>query len=154
MIKKSWLTTLIFLMSFMMSLDVLCQEPLWKVAYNYENNGNYSEAILLRKQLAKEDYGTAWYIDDIAGIARCYSYTSEIDSTLYYGNYAIDLAKEIINKSDSVAEEYIQNSAWCFYRSNLYPQAVTAAEMVLSLREKMQGKSWLTRKTLCLTEYH
>lgn len=141
MIKKSWLTTLIFLMSFIMSLDVLCQEPLWKVAYNYENNGNYSEAILLRKQLAKEDYGTVWYIDDIAGIARCYSYTSEIDSTLYYGNYAIDLAKEIINKSDSVAEEYIQNSAWCFYRSNLYPQAVTAAEMVLSLREKMQGKS-------------
>lgn len=139
--KKSWLTTLIFLMSFIMSLDVLCQEPLWKVAYNYEQNGNYSEAILLKKQLAKEDYGTEWYIDDIAGIARCYSYTSEKDSTLYYGQYAIDLAKEIINKADSVAEEYIQNSAWCFYRSNLYPQAVIAAEMVLSLREKMQGKS-------------
>lgn len=141
MIKKSWLTTLIFLMSFIMSLDVLCQEPLWKVAYNYEQNGNYSEAIFLKKQLAKEDYGTEWYIDDIAGIARCYSYTSEKDSTLYYGQYAIDLAKEIINKADSVAEEYIQNSAWCFYRSNLYPQAVIAAEMVLSLREKMQGKS-------------
>lgn len=124
-----------------MSLDVLCQEPLWKVAYNYEQNGNYSEAILLKKQLAKEDYGTEWYIDDIAGIARCYSYTSEKDSTLFYGQYAIDLAKEIINKADSVAEEYIQNSAWCFYRSNLYPQAVIAAEMVLSLREKMQGKS-------------
>lgn len=139
--KKSWLTTLIFLMSFIMSLDVLCQEPLWKVAYNYEQNGNYSEAILLKKQLAKEDYGTEWYIDDIAGIARCYSYTSEKDSTLYYGQYAIDLAKEFINKADSVAEEYIQNSAWCFYRSNLYPQAVIAAEMLLSLREKMQGKS-------------
>ena len=140
MTKDNRFTILIVLMVFIMNFNVHGQEPLWKVAYNYEQNGNYSEAILLKKQLAKEDYGTEWFIDDIAGIARCYSYTSEKDSTLYYGQYAIDLAKEIINKSDSVAEEYIQNSAWCFYRSDLYPQAVTAAEMVLSLRGKMHGK--------------
>lgn len=139
MTKDNRVTILIVLMFFIMNFNVHGQEPLWKVAYNYEQNGNYSEAILLKKQLAKEDYGTEWYIDDIAGIARCYSYTSEKDSTLYYGQYAIDLAKDIINKADSVAEEYIQNSAWCFYRSNLYPQAVTAAEMVLSLREKIHG---------------
>lgn len=140
MTKDNRFTILIVLMFFIMNFKVHGQEPLWKVAYNYEQNGNYSEAILLMKQLAKEDYGTERYIDDIAGIARCYSYTSEKDSTLYYGQYAIDLAKEIINKSDIVAEEYIQNSAWCFYRSDLYPQAVTAAEIVLSLREKMHGK--------------
>lgn len=140
MTKDNSFTILIVLMFFIMNFNVHGQEPLWKVAYNYEQNGNYSEAILLNKQLAKEDYGTEWFISDIAGIARCYSYTSEKDSTLYYGQYAIDLAKEIINKSDSVAEEYIQNSAWCFYRSDLYPQAVTAAEMVLSLRGKMHGK--------------
>ena len=46
----------------------------------------------------------------------------------------------LINKADSVAEEYIQNSAWCFYRSNLYTQAVNASEIVLSLREKLYGK--------------
>ncbi len=91
--------------------------------------------------MAKEDYGTEWYIDDIAGIARCYSYTNESDSTLYYSEFAIDLAKTLLNKADSVAEEYIQNSAWCFYRSNMYTQAATASEMVLSLRDKLHGKS-------------
>ena len=114
---------------------------MWKVAADYEKAGNYFEAIRLKKQMAKEDYGTEWYIDDIAGIARCYSYTNESDSTLYYSEFAIDLAKTLLNKADSVAEEYIQNSAWCFYRSNMYTQAATASEMVLSLRDKLHGKS-------------
>lgn len=131
---------LISVLSIIGCFEAYSQEPLWKVASDYENAGNYSEAIRLKKQMAKEDYGTEWYIDDIAGIARCYSYTSENDSTLYYGKYAIELANKLINNADSVAEEYIQNSAWCFYRSNLYTQAVTASEMVLSLREKLHGK--------------
>ena len=120
--------------------EAYSQEPLWKLASDYEKTGNYSEAIRLKKQMAKEDAGTEWFIDDIAGIARCYSYTSDNDSTLYYGEYAIELAKTLINKADSVAEEYIQNSAWCFYRSNLYTQAVNASKIVLSLREKLYGK--------------
>lgn len=135
------LILLIVVLSVLGSLDVFCQEPLWKVASDYEKAGNYSDAIRLRKQMAKEDFGTEWFIDDIAGIARCYSYTNENDSTLYYGEYAMELAKTLINKTDSVAEEYIQNSAWCFYRSSLYPQAVNASEMVLSLREKLHGRS-------------
>lgn len=117
-----------------------CQEPLWQIAANYENAGNYIEAIRLKKQMAKEDYGTEWYINDIAGIARCYSYIGDNDSTRYYGKYTIELANRLINKADSIAEEYIQNSAWCFYRSNLYTEGVTASEMVLSLREKLYGK--------------
>ena len=121
--------------------EAYSQEPLWKLASDYEKAGNYLEAIRLKKQMAKEDAGTEWFIDDIAGIARCYSYTSDNDSTLFYGEYAIELAKTLINKADSVAEEYIQNSAWCFYRSNLYPQAVKASEIILSIREKLHGKS-------------
>lgn len=121
-------------------MDTYCQEPLWKLASSYEQSGNYLEAIRLKKIMANEDKGTEWYLDDIAGIARCYSYTNEHDSTLYYSKYAIDLAKNLINKSDSVAEEYIQNSAWCLYQSNFYHQAMEASEMVLSLRGKMHGK--------------
>ena len=139
--NKLILCLLLTILSFSGSFDVFCQEPLWKVAADYEKAGNYFEAIRLKKQMAKEDYGTEWYIDDIAGIARCYSYTNESDSTLYYSEFAIDLAKTLLNKADSVAEEYIQNSAWCFYRSNMYTQAATASEMVLSLRDKLHGKS-------------
>lgn len=139
--NKLILCLLFTILSFSGSFDVSCQEPLWKVAADYEKAGNYFEAIRLKKQMAKEDYGTEWYIDDIAGIARCYSYTNESDSTLYYSEFAIDLAKTLLNKADSVAEEYIQNSAWCFYRSNMYTQAATASEMVLSLRDKLHGKS-------------
>lgn len=132
---------LFFLFSLLGRFEAYSQEPLWKLASDYEKAGNYSEAIRLKKQMAKKDAGTEWFIDDIAGIARCYSYTSDNDSTLFYGEYTIELAKTLINKADSVAEEYIQNSAWCFYRSNLYPQAVKASEIVLSLREKLHGKS-------------
>lgn len=139
--NKLILCLLFTILSFSGSFDVFCQEPLWKLAADYEKAGNYFEAIRLKKQMAKEDYGTEWYIDDIAGIARCYSYTNESDSTLYYSEFAIDLAKTLLNKADSVAEEYIQNSAWCFYRSNMYTQAATASEMVLSLRDKLHGKS-------------
>ena len=120
--------------------EVYSQEPLWKLASNFEKEGNYYEAIRIKKQMAREDYGTEWFIDDIAGIARCYSFTSEKDSTLYYGQYAIELAKTLVNKADSVAEEYIQNSAWCFYRCDLYEQATTASQFILSLRDKMYGK--------------
>ena len=130
----------IFFFPLLGRFEAYSQEPLWKLASDYEKAGNYSEAIRLKKQMAKEDAGTEWFIDDIAGIARCYSYTSDNDSTLFYGEYAIELAKTLINKADSVAEEYIQNSAWCFYRSNLYTQAVNASEIVLSLREKLYGK--------------
>lgn len=138
--KASSTIILVFLLSIIGYFDVYSQDPLWKIASDYEKVGKYSDAIRLKKQMAKEDYGTEWYIDDIAGIARCYSYTSENDSTLWYGTYAIDLAKGLFNKADSVAEEYIINSALCFYRSNLYTQAITASEMVLSLREKLNGR--------------
>ncbi len=141
--NKGLLFYFIFFFLFPISgcFEIYSQEPLWKLASDYEKAGNYPEAIRLKKQMAKEDAGTEWFIDDIAGIARCYSYTSCNDSTLYYGEYAIELAKTLINKTDSIAEEYIQNSAWCFYRSNMYPQAVNASEMVLSLRENLHGKS-------------
>ena len=141
--NKGLLFYFIFFFLFPISgcFEIYSQEPLWKLASDYEKAGNYPEAIRLKKQMAKEDAGTEWFIDDIAGIARCYSYTSCNDSTLYYGEYAIELAKTLINKTDSIAEEYIQNSAWCFYRSNMYTQAATASEMVLSLRYKLHGKS-------------
>lgn len=74
--NKLILCLLFTILSFSGSFDVFCQEPLWKVAADYEKAGNYFEAIRLKKQMAKEDYGTEWYIDDIAGIARCYSYTT------------------------------------------------------------------------------
>ncbi len=121
-------------------IDVYCQEPLWKLAANYEKVGNYYEAIRLKKIMAKEDRGTEWFLDDIAGITRCYSYTNDTDSTIYYGQYTIKLAEKLINVSDSIAEEYLQSVAWSFYRSSQYPIAVNAAEKVLSLREKMHGK--------------
>ena len=130
---------LIIVVFLLMGFNAYCQDPTWKIAADFEKIGNYTEAIRLKKQMAKEDYGTEWYIDDIAGIARYYSYTEENDSTIFYGKYAIELAKKLINKADSVAEEYIQNSTWCFYRSNLYAHAVIGAEMVLFLREKLHG---------------
>ncbi len=126
----------IFVLNYM---EVYSQEPLWKKASNYEKAGNYQEAIRLKKIMASEDKGTEWFIDDIAGIARCYSYTDETDSTLYYSQYLIELAEQLINKSDSIAEEYIQSAAWCFYTSNQYSLAVKAAERVLTLREKIYG---------------
>ena len=86
-------------------MEVYSQEPLWKQASNYEKAGNYQEAIRLKKIMASEDKGTEWFIDDIAGIARCYSYTDETDSTLYYSQYLIELAEQLINKSDSRSEE-------------------------------------------------
>ena len=75
--KASSTIILVFLLSIIGYFDVYSQDPLWKIASDYEKAGKYSDAIRLKKQMAKEDYETEWYIDDIAGIARCYSYTSE-----------------------------------------------------------------------------
>lgn len=55
-------------------------------------------------------------VEEVADIARCYSYTTETDSTVQYSEYAVVLAEKLINTSDSIAEEYIQSAAWSLYR--------------------------------------
>lgn len=82
---------IIVLSSFIWTVDMYCQEAHWIATSMYEESGNYSEAMRVYKQLAKEHSGTDLYLDDIAGIARCYSFTNENDSTLYYSEYAIEL---------------------------------------------------------------
>lgn len=135
------LSNIIIICSFLLGGNgVYCQEPLWKLASNYEKAGNYQEAIRLKKIMAEEEKDTEWFIEDIAGITRCYSQMNDVDSTIYYGLYTIQLAEKFINVSDSIAEEYIQSVAWCFYKCNLYSRALSAAQRVLSLREKMYGK--------------
>lgn len=125
---------------FFCTISALGQEPLWKQSSYQESIGNYPEAILLKKAMAKEDLGTEWYIDDIAGIARCYSYTNENDSTIKYCNLTIQLAERLINVSDSVAEVYMQSSALSLYKCGEYDKAVICANKVLALREKLYGK--------------
>ncbi len=134
------LTTFIISLFAISYTEVYCQETLWKLASHHEKAGNYYEAIRLKKIMANEDKGTEWFLEDIAGIARCYSYTNDTDSTLYYGQLTIQLAEKLINVSDSIAEEYIQSSAWTFYNCNQYNQAYIAAKKVLALREVMHGK--------------
>lgn len=115
------------------------QQPLWMQASDFEKSGNYREAIRIKKLMAKEDIGTEWYIDDIAGIARCFSYINENDSTLKYCNLTKELAEKLIGVSDSVAEEYIQSTAWALYKCGDYINAVNSAYRVLELRDKIYG---------------
>lgn len=153
--NKYILAAFILLLS---SVTAFGQIPLWKQALSQEEAGNYTEAIRLRKIMANDDIGTEWYIDDIAGIARCYSNTNENDSTIKYCNLTIQLAERLINISDSIAEEYIQSTAWSLYKCGEYDRAVISANKVLALREKLHGKhsakylEWLgvmSYKALC-----
>lgn len=105
----------------------------------YEKSGNYLEAIRLMKIVAEQEKDTEYYIDDIATIAYYYSVTSEIDSIIRYNIKLQELATNLIDSNDSIAEEYFQSSAWNYYRSNQYILAVDAAEKVLSLRENVYG---------------
>lgn len=105
-----------------------------------ENKGNYSDAIRIRKLFVEKEKGSEMYIEDIASIARCYSNMNQADSTILYCNKTNELAEQLINDADSVAEGYIQSSAWCLYRIGEYDLAVKSAKKVLSLRENIYGK--------------
>lgn len=63
-------------------------------------------------------------VEEVADIARCYSYTTETDSTVQYSEYAVVLAEKLINTSDSIAEEYIQSAAWSLYRCGEYVTSI------------------------------
>ena len=97
------------------SLASYSQSAFYQLAKSYADSGNYSEAIRLMKQCADMERHSDFYIDDIALIARYYSFTNEKDSLIYYNSQLQDLAKKIVNVNDSIAEEYIQSSAWNLY---------------------------------------
>ena len=134
------ITLLTFVLSPFFAFDIYGEEPLWKLASNHEANGNYSEAIRIKKVIANQDKDTEWYIDDLAGIARCYSYLNEVDSTVFYCHRTNALAENLVGTTDSIAEEYIQSSAWSCYRCGAYSEAVSSAERVLALRDKIYGE--------------
>lgn len=128
---------LIFVMS--CSLASYSQSAFYQLAKSYADSGNYSEAIRLMKQCADMERHSDFYIDDIALIARYYSFTNEKDSLIYYNSQLQDLAKKFVNVNDSIAEEYIQSSAWNLYEGGEYELALNAAKHVLSLRESIYG---------------
>ena len=128
---------LIFVMS--CSLASYSQSAFYQLAKSYADSGNYSEAIRLMKQCADMERHSDFYIDDIALIARYYSFTNEKDSLIYYNSQLQGLAEKIVNVNDSIAEEYIQSSAWNLYEGGEYELALNAAKHVLSLRESIYG---------------
>lgn len=118
----------------------------YEAAKSYADRGDYMEAIHIMKQLSVQEYGTEYYIDDIAMVARYYSQTSYVDSIIKYNTYLQQLAKLLINKNDSIAEEYIQSTAWNYYGCGLYEYGLDAAQKVLELRSKISGQ--ISEKTL------
>lgn len=121
------------------SLASYTQSAFYQLAKSYADSGNYSEAIRLMKQCADMERHSDFYIDDIALIARYYSFTNEKDSLIYYNSQLQGLAEKIVNINDSIAEEYIQSSAWNLYEGGEYELALNAAKHVLSLRESIYG---------------
>jgi CHAT domain-containing protein len=109
------------------------------ISSDLEKSERYYDAIQLKKLIANEDKNTDYYIDDLVGIARCYSHTSSNDSTIYYCDRVIDLAEKLINVHDSIAEECIQSTVWALYGCGEYNRAVASAKKVLELRKKIHG---------------
>lgn len=122
-------------------MGIKAQSVLYQQAKSYADSGNYIEAIKLMKIVAKQEQDTEYYIDDIATIARCYSYTNEMDSLLHYNTYTQQLAEKLIGSNDSIAEEYMQFTAWNFDVGGQYDLFINAAEKVLNLRDKIYGRS-------------
>lgn len=113
------------------------QYALYQLANSYADSGNYQEAIRIMKNVAEQERETEYYIEDIASIARFYSYTEHIDSLKQYNYYTQQLAEKCGN--DSIAEIYIQSTAWNYYLCNQYENAIETSKRVLELREKIFG---------------
>lgn len=117
------------------------QNAFYQLAKSYADSGDYPEAIRLMKLCAEIDKGSDYYIDDIATISRYYSYVDEKDSLIHYNTQLQHLANQFLSINDSIAEEYIQSSAWTFYDGGEYELALKAANRVLNLRESVYGKN-------------
>lgn len=113
------------------------QYALYQLANSYADSGNYQEAIRIMKDVAEQEKETEYYIEVIASIASFYSYTEHIDSLKQYNYYTQQLAEKCDN--DSIAEIYIQSTAWNYYRCNQYENAIETSKRVLELRKKVYG---------------
>lgn len=118
---------------------VKAQSVSYQQAKSYADSGNYVKAIHLMKIVAEREKNTEYYIDDIATIAKYYSYTGEVDSLLLYNTYTQQLAEKLIGSNDSLAEEYIQFTAWMYDKCGMYDSFINTAEKVLNLRDCMHG---------------
>lgn len=118
---------------------VKAQSVSYQRAKSYADSGNYVKAIHLMKIVAEREKNTEYYIDDIATIAKYYSYTGEVDSLLLYNTYTQQLAEKLIGSNDSIAEEYIQFTAWMYDKCGMYDSFINTAEKVLNLRDCMHG---------------
>ena len=131
---KSGLTILLVLLTASVSN---AQYALYQLANSCADRGNYQEAIRIMKDVANQEIETEYYIDDIASIAEFYSYTEHTDSLMWYNNYTQQLAEKFGN--DSIAEIYIQSTAWNYDRCGLYERALETSKRVLELRERVYG---------------
>lgn len=125
-------------------MSVVCllanaQTALYNLAKSHADKGNYFEAIRIMKDVAKNEFGTEYFVDDIACLARYYSQTNETDSIIHYNFKLQQLANNYIGSNDSIAEEYIQSTAWNLYGCGQYDLATKAATKVLELRDKIYG---------------
>lgn len=122
------------------SLLSYSQSAFYQLAKSYADSGDYPEAIRLMKLCAEIDKSSDYYIDDIATISRYYSYINEKDSLIYYNTQLQHLANQFLSINDSIAEEYLQSSAWNFYDGGEYELAIDASKQVLNLRETVYGR--------------
>lgn len=121
--------------------EVKAQSVTYQQAQSYADSGDYIEAIRLMKIVAERERSTEYYIDDIAAIARYYSFIDEVDSLLQYNNLTRELAERLFGSNDSIAEIYIQATAWNYDKKGMYESFVNAAEKVLELRDNVYGPS-------------
>lgn len=115
------------------------QNAFYQLAKSYADSGDYPEAIRLMKLCAEIDKDSDYYVDDIATISRYYSFIDEKDSLIHYNTQLQHLANRFISINDSIAEEYIQSSAWNYYDGGEYELAVKTANRVLNLRGSVYG---------------
>ena len=120
-------------------ISTVAQTVSYEQAVSYADAGNYHEAIRIMKIVAQQEKYTESYLEDIASISLYYSYIKEIDSVITYCEQTQQLAEKWIGIKDSIAEVYIQSTAWNYYECDLYERAVVAAERVLDLRDKIYG---------------
>lgn len=134
--------TVLFALTLVVNFNAYCQESIWDTALNYEDSGNYDNAISAYKQILQDDI----LIDQISAmtsIARCYSLIEENDSVLSYGLQILD----IIQKSNDYADEdletldiQIENISWSLFNTQHYSYAIKSSQQALLIKEKIYGE--------------
>ena len=113
--------------------------PYLKMALDYENKGDYENAVRYFKMEIASNTDKESLVYDLLGVARCYSAMNESDSVISYGNRAMVLACEVFQQNDKELESCLQSVAWDFFKTPYFSQALVPANKVLDLRKKIYG---------------